>query len=71
MPPSIDDTARPAGSVAERHGSASFVTVSNSSARTCRRRCKARLGPPWARCCSLSASPLMIRSRLSPRGGPV
>ena len=26
MPPSIDDTARPPGSVAERHGSASFVT---------------------------------------------
>jgi len=26
MPPSIDDTARPAGSVVERHGSAPFVT---------------------------------------------
>ena len=25
MPPSIDDTARPAGSVVERHGSAPFV----------------------------------------------
>ena len=26
MPPSIDDTARPAGSVVERHGSAPFIT---------------------------------------------
>jgi hypothetical protein len=44
---------------------------SNSPARVCRRRCSERLGPPRARCCSLSASPLMIRSRLRPRGSPV
>ena len=44
--------------------------LSNSPAKIRTRRCKARLASPWARCCSLSASPLMIRSRLRPKGGP-
>src|ERR1700747_1961772 len=52
-------------------GSKERAPFLNSAAKTRTRRCRARLGLPWARRCSSSASPRMIRSRLRPRGGPV
>src|SRR5580700_3815258 len=44
-------------------GSKERAPFSNSPAKIRKRRCKARVGLPWARCCSLSARPLMIYSR--------
>src|ERR1700722_4217774 len=44
-------------------GSKEGAPFSNSPAKIRKRRCKARVGLPWARCCSLSARPLMIYSR--------
>src|SRR5260370_11448868 len=49
-------------------GTSAFLELCRQSPKATL-QCAARA--PWARCCILSASPLMIRSRLRPRGGPV
>ena len=45
--------------------------LSDAAARVRSRRCSARLGLPWARCCSSEARLRMSRSRLIPKGGSV